>query len=120
MIYRLKIIGGLCIIFLSIYVFYLGSEKDSTLLSFLGIVIMLFGTGVIYRIRHKMAVELVRNYKRAIEDLKRDPDNQELINTAYKHGLEFYKARSGGLPTKRIKKVLERDIAYARGKNLEE
>jgi len=116
----INILAGLIVLFFGFYVMYLGSSNESTILVITGVLIAIIGSIVIYIFRHKHNMKLIYNYRKAIEDLKKDPDNQELIDLAYKHGKEFYRTRSGGtMLTSKEKRILEMDIAYARGKKID-
>ncbi len=113
----LKILGGVLILFLGFYVMYLGSVSGSTFIFMGGILIAFLGSIVIYIYRYRENMKLIYRYRKAIEELKKDPENQELIENAYKYGKEFYKSRSpDGMLNSKLKKALDMDIQYTRGK----
>lgn len=111
------ILSGVITLFFGFYLMYLGSDTDNGIITAVGGLVAILSSIIIYVFRHKHNMKLIYNYKKAIEDLKKDPNNQELIDKAYKYGKEFYRARSGGnILSKKEQTILERDIDYTRGK----
>lgn len=112
-----KILGGVMVLFLGFYVIYLGADIGSNIVTFLGILISLLGAVIVFIYRYKENMKIIYNYRKAIEELKKDPHNEELIQKAYEYGKEFYRSRRAEKTfTKKDKEILEMDISYARGK----
>ncbi|RKD21600.1 hypothetical protein SAMN02745883_01024 [Caminicella sporogenes DSM 14501] len=118
---KIKILIGMLILFLGFFIMYFALESGTKFIFFFGILfgilMSVIGAVIIFTYRYKENMKIVYNYRKAIEELKKDPNNEELIQKAYKYGKELYcSRRSDGIFTKKDKKILEMDIDYARGK----
>ncbi|MFZ5967990.1 MAG: hypothetical protein ACOYVK_12580 [Bacillota bacterium] len=108
----LIIFGGFLVLLLSFYVIYMGSTVGSSMITILGVILLLLSGAIIVMGRMKRNVHLMETYHRCLHDLTVDPDNPILKEKAYKAGKAYYKGRrDNGKVLKVDKMMIEHDIS---------
>lgn len=110
----LNILSGVFLLFLSMYMIYQGSVIEHNWLRILGFILLLISGVYVALARLKINIKKMDNYKEALYDLSKNPEDETLKEKAYHQGISYYKNKRDNRKVLPMDKMaIERDIAMA-------